>query len=118
MNQRSFARCFRSLAVLGAILIPTAAAFADDPDLTGHKIVRVGIETAAQIEQIHALDAFLLSEGEGLGQVDYVVAPESMPALDRIGVAYVVLADDVQRLIDEERARLAGQGPVDPHSHK
>ena len=37
-----------------------------------------------------------------------------MAGLDATGVEYAVLNDDVQKLIDEERARLAARGPVDP----
>ena len=51
----------------------------------------------------------------GVGNLDIVLPPESMPALRDIGVAYAVQHQDVQKLIDDERARVtaaAGGGGI------
>jgi murein tripeptide amidase MpaA len=104
------------LVILGSLSLAVSTARADRVDYSGHKMVRVVVQSWNQIERIHGLRALLMSESEGLGPVDYVIAPESMGGLDSIGVEYKVLADDVQRLIDEERERLDRQGPADPRS--
>ena len=111
MNQRSLSRLAGTLVLIGIFFgVAPASASADQADYTGHKIVRAVPRSWEQIEEIHALGALLLSEGEGIGRVDYVVAPEAMAGLDAIGVEYRVLNEDVQKLIDEERARLAAGG--------
>ena len=115
MNQRSLSRLAGAFVLIGIFFgVAPASALADQVDYTGHKIIRAVPQSWEQIEKIHALGALLLSEGEGIGRVDYVVAPEAMAGLDAIGVEYRVLNEDVQKLIDEERARLAARGPVDP----
>ncbi|HVP11723.1 MAG TPA: M14 family zinc carboxypeptidase [Phycisphaerae bacterium] len=116
MSRRPFARLLCGLVLIGALLAPTATSLAEGVDHTGHKLVRVYLESTDQIQKLHDLHALLLSEAQGIGPVYYVIPPESMPALDALGIRYTVLQDDVQKLIDQERERLASQGPVDPRS--
>lgn len=114
MNSRLLLRSACAIVLLGTFCGLVASASAQPVDYTNHRIVRVYPQSWDQIEKINALRALLLSEAENLRQVDYVVAPEAMPDLEAIGVQYTVLHDDVQRLIDEERARLEARGPADP----
>ena len=116
MNRRQISRPVCGLVMIGALLALAANVPAQPQDHTGHKMIRAYPQSWDQIQKIHALHAMLFSEAEGLGPVDYVIAPESMAALDELGVPYTVLQDDVQKLIDEEHDRLARQGPADPRS--
>jgi murein tripeptide amidase MpaA len=80
----------------------------------GYKIVRVSVGSPEQLDQLHALGARLMNDSEGVGTVDYLLAPEAMLGLDVTGIAYTVLNDNIQRDIDAERARLAAQPEPDP----
>jgi murein tripeptide amidase MpaA len=46
------------------------------------------------------------SEAVGIGPVDFRIAPDAIPALQASGIAYTVLIDDVQSLIDAERTHI------------
>jgi murein tripeptide amidase MpaA len=80
----------------------------------GHKFVRVFVENWDQVQHIHALGGLLMSGREGLGPVDYLFPPDGFRALGLMGLPYEVLQEDIQVLIDAERASLARSGPVDP----
>jgi len=114
MKPRSLLRSVCAIVLVGNFCGFVTGAPAEEVDYTDHKIVRVYPQDWDQIEKINALRPLLLSEAENLKQVDYVVAPEALSALDAMGVPYTVLHEDVQRLIDEERARIASGGPVGP----
>ena len=59
---------------------------------------------------MRSIAVHLMSEGEGIGLVDYVVSPQGLQALKASRIAHRVLIEDLQPLIDEERQRLAGGG--------
>jgi murein tripeptide amidase MpaA len=110
---------FRRIA-LGVMVVALAVvypAWADEGDVVvrydNYKFVRVYVSTEQQIEQIHRLDGRLMSEGEGLGLVDYLFPPEALAGVAKLGVPYKVLNDNIQKDIDAERERLARQGAVD-----
>ena len=106
-----------TLGVVVMVLALVYPAWADDDDAMirydNYKVVRVYVSTWDQIRQIHALDGRLMSEGEGLGLVDYLFPPEAMPGLANLGVPYKVLNDNIQKDIDAERERLASAPAVD-----
>ena len=72
----------------------------------GHTAVRIHVETAERLALLRRLDAQLLSCFEGLGDNDYVVSPEALETLDRLGVPYTVLDEDVVATIQVLRARI------------
>jgi len=82
----------------------------------GYQSVRVQIRSQADLNTMHEIGD-LWSEAEGVGPVDYLVAPDKIGALNATGLSYVVLNKNVQKLIDMERASLdlngGWQGPAD-----
>jgi len=99
---------------LALVCAPLAAQETTPVRYDNYKLVRVAIKHTGQIDQVHALGAQLMSEGEGLGPVDYLIPPESMPALQKLQVPYRVLNDNIQAAIDAERASMARSRAVSP----
>jgi len=73
----------------------------------GHKVVRTRLETTRQLRTMLALSDDPWSESVGLGVVDFRVSPEAFESLTRTDIDFAVLIDDVQAMIDAERARIA-----------
>jgi murein tripeptide amidase MpaA len=113
---------FRSVCwflVIGLVALSPAMAGDDGGPVRydNYKVVRVFVGSAEQLEQVHAIGAQLLSDAEGIGPVEYLVAPEDMPALEKLQLPLKVLNDNVQAGIDAERARMAlskDLSPLDP----
>lgn len=130
-----------SMAIAGLILIagttPVRAQEATPPmsgaRFDGHAVVRVQTENLRQLRTVLALtdDVWTcgfggdngLSDQQG-GTLDVRLTPEALKELASSKIPYTVLIDDVQRLIDNERARVrvpmrprgpgAGAGVLDP----
>jgi murein tripeptide amidase MpaA len=99
-------------ALLAAALASPAAAQPVRARYDGHQVVRVTITGERDLERMRALSDDVWSEHVGVGRpADFRIRPESRPALEASGLAYQVVVDDVQALIDQERARL--QAPVE-----
>ena len=110
-------------AVLAFALGATPAWGQGQPDpapLTGHKVVRVQMRSAADAKVMSALsnDPWTCRWGgevkdAGGSAADFRVSPEAFEALQQSGLSYSVLIDDVQALIDAETARLSrpARGP-------
>jgi hypothetical protein len=100
--------------VAAVVVFAGAVAAAQDGDVPGryddHALVRARITSGADLETMRSIAVHLMSEGEGIGFVDYVVSPQGLKALAVSGIKYRVLIDNLQPLIDEERQRLAGGG--------
>jgi murein tripeptide amidase MpaA len=73
----------------------------------GHKVVRVEISGARDLQAMLRLSDDVWSERIDVGPADFRLPPEGMAALAASGLRHEVLIEDVQALIDEERARLA-----------
>lgn len=107
--------------VLGLLLGPLAAvggtSIAAPPpaDLerpyAGDRVVRVTIRGARDLRAMLALSEDAWSHRLGLGPCDFRLSPEAYRALQRSGLPFEVLIEDVQRLVDAERARLAAAEP-------
>jgi hypothetical protein len=96
-------------ALLGLTLLPGGLAAQYPPvRYDGHKVVRVTIAGERDLRAMTALSDDVWSEHVAAGPVEFRVRPESMAKLAASGLPYEVLIDDVQSLIDAERARLAG----------
>ncbi len=114
MHRYPHALCAALLAI-----IVTVPALADTPTpvrYDGYAAVRTWPDSAAELATVQSLDLVLMSDGEGIGQVDYLVAPEKLPGLAASGVHYEIMHPNVQAVYDAERARLAAAGDVDPRS--
>jgi hypothetical protein len=106
-------RVFRFFAA-AAIVFVGAAALAEGDDGTvrydDHALVRVRVASVADLQTMRSIAVRLMSDGEGIGVVDYVVSPQGLEALQASGIKHRVLVDDLQPHIDAERQRLAGGG--------
>ncbi len=80
----------------------------------GQVMIRAEVRSFAQLDQLRAIDALLMSEYEALGTVDYVLPAEDLAALEAVRIEYVIILDDVQRAIDAERAAIDAAGRADP----
>ncbi len=107
--RRTFAAAFLAALVAGACPI---AAGAGTPEVRydGHKVVRVLLDSAQDVQTMLVISGDHWSEGPGPGLVDYRVTPEGLEALRATTFPFQVMVEDVQALIDAERERLAGQG--------
>ncbi|MBN2448511.1 MAG: choice-of-anchor J domain-containing protein [Phycisphaerae bacterium] len=107
------------LCLTAAVLASTALAGETDESTMfrydGYRAIRVVPESWDQIEQLHGIGARLLGDAEGLGPVDYYLPPEAMADLAVLGVKYEVLHENIQEVIDAQRARIAAVGPRDPN---
>lgn len=72
----------------------------------GHRVVRVDLLDEKQVEFMRALDADLWTHGEGVGTKEYRVTPAQLDRLRASGIAFEVTVDNVQALIDAERASI------------
>jgi hypothetical protein len=75
-----------------------------------HALVRVRVASVADLQTMRSIAKRLMSDGEGIGIVDYVVSPQGLETLEASGLKYNVLIENLQPLIDAERQRLAGGG--------
>ncbi len=87
-----------------------AEVMAEPMRFDGHQVVRVEIRTAVDLQMMRAISSDVWSEGVGMGPVDYRVAPGKMGLLENSGMAFEVLIEDVQVLIDAERGGGNGDG--------
>lgn len=80
----------------------------------GNRVVRVQVNTPMELMQLLAMTDDVWSHVVDIGAVDVRMTPEQYERLLRSGLQHDVLIEDVQKLIDEERARLAAGGADDP----
>ncbi|MCB9845072.1 MAG: hypothetical protein H6811_03680 [Phycisphaeraceae bacterium] len=73
--------------------------------LRGHKIVRVIAQTEAQVEMLDDL-GLLYGERMGIGENEFVLSPEALARVIQEGMEIEIVHDDVQALIDAERAEI------------
>ena len=103
-----------SLVVLVAFTIQAQVQGQEQTELTqqvrfdGHKVVRAEIQSIRDLRTMRAISDDMWSESAGIGSVDFRIAPEAMEALNDSGIEYVVMIEDVQPLIDLERANRGG----------
>ena len=105
---------FRSLiaGVLAALLVSHAAWAQNDGvpvepvRYDGQKVVRVEPRTARQLTATVNLATSIWSERVGLGPIEVMVTPDALEALRGLGLEPLVLVEDVQALIDAERAEI------------
>lgn len=81
------------------------------------QVVRVNIADEAQLKALHELDLDVWSHEHGVGPVDVHVSAAERAALDKLGLPYDVLIEDLKALQEAEEARhlLRGLGPFDDY---
>ncbi|QOJ18898.1 MAG: hypothetical protein HRU76_15450 [Phycisphaeraceae bacterium] len=102
--------CLAAFVLLVVSAGAPAPAFAqDEPQrFDGHKVVRTTLTSRRQLDRMLEISPDVWSEAIGLGTVDFRIPPERMDDLQRSGIPYQILIDDVQVLIDLERGGLGG----------
>ncbi len=90
--------------------IPATAQPGGPVPYDGHSVVRALLTGQADLDAMSAIGARLWGEAVGIGPVDYVASPTQRAAMQAAGIAFDVVIDDVQPLIDAERERLAAGG--------
>ncbi len=78
----------------------------------GHRVVRVNVRTARELQTTLALTDDVWSHRVGIGgPVDIRVSPEQFAALQQTNLEFTVEVENIQAGIDAERARLANRQP-------
>ncbi len=108
----------RTAALAIVLFAGSWVAFAADPAglvrYDDYQVVRVENRSWEQIEALHGLGAQLLSCHEGVGPVEYVVPRARVAEIASLNVNFRVLHENVQALIDAERAEIEAAGQADP----
>lgn len=73
-------------------------------DYTGYQLVEVTLSTPADVDTMLAITPHFWGEGVGIGAVPFYVSPAELARLDESGLPYRALHDNIQALIDAERA--------------
>lgn len=87
------------------------AAEANPMRFEGHRVVRAEIRNADDLQLMETISPDVWSEGAGIGPVDYRIPPERMGLLIDSGIAFDVLIDDLQILVDAERGANGNEDP-------
>jgi carboxypeptidase A2 len=103
-------RVFRYVAAAAAVFMGTFASAreGDTPvRYDDHALVRVQIASASDLAFMRSITVHLMSEGEGIGAVEYIVSPKGLEALRSSRIKHDVLIEDLQPIVDEQRRRRA-----------
>ena len=73
----------------------------------GYRVVRVEPTTQQELDRIIELSDSVWSERVGVGPIEIQVSPEHFAQIRAEGFAPVVLIDDLQKVVDRERAEIA-----------
>ncbi len=103
-------RALRSLVLLALALV--FPAFAEPVRFDNHKVVRAAIRSVEDLHTLQQLSPDVWSHRVDLGEADFRIPPENLAALEASGIPFVVLIENVQTLIDAERASLLADGPA------
>ncbi len=114
MNSRSC--IFRANRILSACLpalwLVTTASGQAPRRFEGNRLVRIDVKTPEQLEAVTDAGGVILNCHPGLGPMDVVLAPDRQGQLETLGLAMRLLHEDVQSMIDAERAgAVAGGDP-------
>ncbi|MGB2985230.1 MAG: M14 family zinc carboxypeptidase [Phycisphaerae bacterium] len=70
----------------------------------GYPVVRVTVETQEQLARVEQMSETIFNDRIGVGPLDVLIAPERLPELDKLGLRYKVIVEDIQIHLDHERA--------------
>lgn len=71
-----------------------------------HKVVRVTLDDQGDLDAMRAIGADPWTHREGVGVMEYRVTPAQLDALRAAGLPFEIVVDNVQALVDAERASL------------
>ncbi len=97
-----------------AVLVLCVAAFGEQPRqrvrYDDHRLVRVTLTSQDDIETMLRISQDPWSDRLGIGAIPFRVAPEEMASLRESGLAFEVIHDDVQFLLEQQRPGQAPEG--------
>lgn len=108
MHARSFA--LRTLALVGAAFVGQGVASARTPlpdsavRYDGHQVIRLEVQSWQQLERLQNMSLDIWSCTPRPGPLDVRVTLEQKAAVTQAGFEFRVVIDDVQALIDRQRA--------------
>ncbi len=86
----------------------SAAAGSEQPHrFDGYKIVRVQVQSDDQLATLERQSTTILNCVPGVGPMDALVSPDQLKAVRGLGLSVNVVQDDVEALLDDERAASA-----------
>jgi carboxypeptidase A4 len=107
-----------SVAVLALLCLAwtgVAQAGPERVDYTGHKLVRVQVDTLADWELLNQISPDIWTEGRQLGEIDARIPPDRMADLDASGLTYEVTIEDIEPLASAHLSQPAGAGTWDQY---
>ncbi len=101
-----------TLGLAGAFLLalPIAGVWAEPVSYQGHSLLRINVDSQADVERLLADRIDIWSHGLRAGYVDARVTPEQRAALEEQGVTFLVLNKNLGPQVESERARLTDMG--------
>jgi murein tripeptide amidase MpaA len=73
-----------------------------------HRIIRVNVTSVAQLAALEALGATILNCVHGVGPMDVLLEADQLEAVQRLGLTWQVLQNDVQGAVDRQLDSAAG----------
>lgn len=98
------------IALIGTLVASATVAFGEPVDYTGHKVVRVDIQTRADLELLKTISPDIWNERLG----DARIPPDRMDDLLNSGLSFTVLQENIQELIERQRIPV-GRGTWDAY---
>ncbi len=97
-------------ALVGALFLTlsVASALGEPVSYQGHSLLRIDVDSQAEIERLWADHIDIWSHGLRAGYVDARVTPEQRAALEERGATFLVLNKNLGPQVEAERARLNG----------
>lgn len=101
-----------AVIALSAMCIFTSPAHANEHgespgQFENHKLIRVDLKTQRDLRMMLSIGAIPWACRVTLGLQDFSLSPTQLELLDRAGLPYVTLIENVQQLIDQEQEQLA-----------
>jgi murein tripeptide amidase MpaA len=103
-----------TIPAMGSLAAQPEPAFGAEPVVRydGHQVVRVKVSTPAQLMRLSGVAESFWSHRIGLGEQDVQIRREAADVLRAVGLEPRVLIEDVQTLIDAERAQIEASREV------
>jgi len=107
----TFATAIAFSLTAGVFLLANGPARAADVAIRpGDQVVRVIVQTPAQLQAMEAMDLDIWSHEYGVGPLDVHVSPTQLQALNNLGLTFEVLIDDLVAAYERERGGPEGGG--------
>ncbi|MCH7791122.1 MAG: hypothetical protein IID31_02440 [Planctomycetes bacterium] len=96
-----------------ALAVATSSGLAQTKHYEDHKVARIEIRTLDQLRAIESLEPEpdFWTHGRGIGVVEVQFGPDAFAEFEALEIPHRVVIEDVQALVDAERARLAEGDP-------